>query len=252
MYDLVKVARKKVGTIPRIGGKTKRKNKTKDKPIYKIIKSLRVSYQAEEETRKKLNTPRRTWTAPSYKYSVRGHWRKLKLPYWKGHDSKGNEVLGKTWVNEYQKGTDSNDLKYGVDTREPNVVIKLKQPLSYARDTIKSYEASKFGDIETLDKEQIGQNNKTRKIIESPEPIQSISKPSADWVYEERMKLTAGLRWLILKRDNYRCVLCGKGSEDNVKLEVDHIIPVSEWGRTEESNLRTLCRECNRGKGSKT
>ena len=251
MYDLVKEERKKIGTIPLIGRKKKGKKKISSKTIYKIIKSLRVSYLAEEETRKKLNTPKRTWTAPSYKYSVKGHWRKLKYPYSKGHDSKGNEVIGKTWVNEYQKGVDSSDLKYGVDTREPNVVIKLKQPLSYARDTIKSHEASNLKSIKTLEKNQIGQKAQADKSIESSEAMRNIIKPNADWVYEERIKLTAGLRWMILKRDNYRCVICGKGAEDKVKLEVDHIIPVSEWGRTTESNLRTLCKECNRGKGSK-
>ena len=34
----------------------------------------------------------------------------------------------------------------------------------------------------------------------------------------------------VLRRDDYRCVHCGKSpKEDNFKLEVDHIIPVA-WG----------------------
>lgn len=53
----------------------------------------------------------------------------------------------------------------------------------------------------------------------------------------------------ILRRDNYRCVHCGKNpKEDNVKLEVDHIIPVAWGGKTEPNNLQTLCRTCNQGK----
>lgn len=67
----------------------------------------------------------------------------------------------------------------------------------------------------------------------------------------ERAKMTPSLRYEILKRDNFHCVLCGRGTEDGVKLEVDHIIPVSKGGKTEPSNLRTLCRDCNRGKSDK-
>lgn len=66
----------------------------------------------------------------------------------------------------------------------------------------------------------------------------------------QRKKMSPKLRYEVLKRDGFRCVLCGRGREDGVKLEVDHIIPVSKGGRTTMSNLRTLCMECNRGKGA--
>jgi 5-methylcytosine-specific restriction endonuclease McrA len=32
---------------------------------------------------------------------------------------------------------------------------------------------------------------------------------------------------------------------------MDHIVPVSKGGKTEESNLQTLCRRCNRTKARK-
>ncbi len=55
----------------------------------------------------------------------------------------------------------------------------------------------------------------------------------------------------ILRRDGYRCVHCGKNpEEDNIKLEVDHIIPVAWGGKTEPKNLQSLCRKCNQGKKS--
>jgi len=63
---------------------------------------------------------------------------------------------------------------------------------------------------------------------------------------------TAGqyhLRFLVLRRDNFRCQYCGRApKEDGVKLVVDHIIPVSEGGTNEEGNLLTSCTECKRGK----
>ncbi len=66
----------------------------------------------------------------------------------------------------------------------------------------------------------------------------------------QRSLMTDKLRYKIMKRDNFRCVICGASQKDGVKLHVDHIIPVSKGGKTIESNLRTLCDRCNLGKGA--
>lgn len=64
------------------------------------------------------------------------------------------------------------------------------------------------------------------------------------------------LRQKVLERDGYTCQHCGhKGGEkypngETVKLEVDHILPLHQKGKTEESNLWTLCSRCNAGKKS--
>ena len=62
-----------------------------------------------------------------------------------------------------------------------------------------------------------------------------------------------GLRYKILTRDRFRCVLCGaspaKGNTSD--LHVDHIYPYSLRPQHVEENLRTLCVECNLGKGAK-
>ena len=64
----------------------------------------------------------------------------------------------------------------------------------------------------------------------------------------ERALVTDELRFEVMKRDNYRCKICGASSEDGVHLHVDHIIPIAKGGKTEMSNLQTLCERCNRGK----
>jgi len=64
-------------------------------------------------------------------------------------------------------------------------------------------------------------------------------------------KVNPKLRWQILRRDNFACVLCGRKAVDRAVLEVDHIIPVVEGGSSEDSNLRTTCFECNRGRSSR-
>ena len=67
----------------------------------------------------------------------------------------------------------------------------------------------------------------------------------------ERALMTDSLRYDILRRDNFRCQICGATAQDGVKLHVDHIMPVSKGGKTIKSNLRTLCERCNMGKSDK-
>ena len=66
----------------------------------------------------------------------------------------------------------------------------------------------------------------------------------------ERAKVTPAVRFRIIQRAGGRCHICGRSAQDGVELEVDHIIPIARGGDSRESNLQTLCRECNRGKGS--
>ena len=67
----------------------------------------------------------------------------------------------------------------------------------------------------------------------------------------QRSLMSAGLRYDVMKRDEFRCVLCGREADDGVKLHVDHILPVSKGGKTVMNNLRTLCPDCNLGKSDK-
>ena len=67
----------------------------------------------------------------------------------------------------------------------------------------------------------------------------------------ERSLMTATLRYEILKRDNFRCQICGSTAQDGVKLHIDHIVPVSKGGHTTADNLQVLCDRCNFGKSDK-
>jgi hypothetical protein len=59
-----------------------------------------------------------------------------------------------------------------------------------------------------------------------------------------------GLRFTVLKRDGFACVYCGGRACDGVRLQVDHVVPWSQGGRTVLANLRSACGPCNRGKGA--
>ena len=62
-----------------------------------------------------------------------------------------------------------------------------------------------------------------------------------------RTKLNPSLRYKILQRDNFRCVLCGADSSVDT-LEVDHVNNQPDDHRP--INLRTLCHLCNFGRPS--
>ena len=69
----------------------------------------------------------------------------------------------------------------------------------------------------------------------------------------QRALMTSRLRQQIKQRDNFTCKHCGVSleQEPHLLLEIDHIVPISRGGLTEESNLQTLCWRCNRSKGAK-
>lgn len=77
------------------------------------------------------------------------------------------------------------------------------------------------------------------------------SKNCNDSQKRERQKMTLSLRYDILKRDHFRCQICGRTAVEGATLEVDHIVPISKGGKTAPDNLQTLCRDCNRGKRDK-
>ncbi len=60
------------------------------------------------------------------------------------------------------------------------------------------------------------------------------------------------LRFKVMKRDNFRCVACGRSpaKDADVELHVDHKKPWSKGGETVIENLQTLCLTCNLGKSN--
>lgn len=68
---------------------------------------------------------------------------------------------------------------------------------------------------------------------------------------EQRIRVMPSLRWQVFQRDHWRCIACGRGSQDDVILHVDHIIPRSKGGKDTLENYQTLCHECNIGKSNK-
>lgn len=78
----------------------------------------------------------------------------------------------------------------------------------------------------------------------------AVSQGRVQWAYKTekfkrlRKAMPMRLRYAVLERDGFKCVLCG--SKD--LLEIDHIKPVAFGGTDEITNLQTLCYACNQGK----
>lgn len=68
-----------------------------------------------------------------------------------------------------------------------------------------------------------------------------------DHAARERARVTAEVRRRVIARDNWSCRVCS--STEN--LEVDHYIPVSLGGTSDDVNLWTLCRPCNSAKSNR-
>ena len=95
--------------------------------------------------------------------------------------------------------------------------------------------------------------------VEKPEELESIPIPQITPMREEKdepghkTKRDIGLRlrFMVMKRDNFKCCMCGRSPATTLGLElhIDHIIPWSKGGETTFDNLQTLCSDCNLGKG---
>jgi hypothetical protein len=79
--------------------------------------------------------------------------------------------------------------------------------------------------------------------VQPPQAVPTINTPRDP---------SLALRFLVLKRDGFRCVACGRSpaTDAGVELEIDHRQPWSDGGPTIAENLQTLCFNCNRGKGA--
>jgi len=81
---------------------------------------------------------------------------------------------------------------------------------------------------------------------------QPAEQGNALWVYRAaRAAMAPSLRFSILRRDGFRCRICGRDASHGVAFEVDHIVPWSKGGADSEENLWTLCDECNAGKSAR-
>ena len=60
------------------------------------------------------------------------------------------------------------------------------------------------------------------------------------------MAVSKRTRFEVLRRDNHACRYCGRTAPE-VKLTLDHVVPVSLGGTDDPDNLVAACHDCNSG-----
>ena len=63
--------------------------------------------------------------------------------------------------------------------------------------------------------------------------------------HKELYEFSPKVKEAIFKRDNYKCVVCGRGREDGVEIHADHKKPLDKGGTNVIDNGQTLCSEHN-------
>lgn len=68
--------------------------------------------------------------------------------------------------------------------------------------------------------------------------------------HKTKRDINLRLRFLVMKRDNFKCCVCGASpaKDPSIELHIDHIVPWVKGGETVMENLQTLCSKCNLGK----
>jgi hypothetical protein len=66
-----------------------------------------------------------------------------------------------------------------------------------------------------------------------------------------RVPLPPSLRYRVLHAAGSTCAQCGRSPSNTpgLSVHVDHVVPLSQGGTDDESNLQVLCVDCNLGKG---
>lgn len=82
--------------------------------------------------------------------------------------------------------------------------------------------------------------------------VLKVACPASRTASPEKRNVSEKLRYRVLARDQFKCALCGRSpaNEPGVKLHVDHVLPFSKGGKTTFENLRSVCSQCNWGKGN--
>lgn len=82
------------------------------------------------------------------------------------------------------------------------------------------------------------------------QPSIEMDAMSAESIHKTSRSVSWRTRFLVMRRDNFKCQLCGvsPANQPGTVLVVDHIKPWAAGGETVMENLQTLCEPCNAGK----
>ena len=107
--------------------------------------------------------------------------------------------------------------------------------------------------LNLLSKERVRKNIERRKQVCATYRLKNKESISKKKKIRQQLISQGDLtrkRWKVIKEKfNNQCVCCGR-SEPDVRVCMDHIIPLSKGGDHTENNVQPLCVSCNSAKGT--
>lgn len=184
-------------------------------------------------------------TAADYDEHGKYHSRTISKRF--GTWNKALEIAGLQIANKFYSENELFEnlalvwMRLGKQPSKRDLAL-IGSPISY-----KAYER-RFGKWSLAVKAFVEYFNNLQDNQSSPQEVLQPNKP----VHQSSRDINLRTRYLVLRRDNYSCCICGASpaKDPSVELHVDHITPWSKGGSTELNNLQTLCRDCNLGKGN--
>ena len=159
-------------------------------------------------------------------------------------------------INQYRGRMKEQDLRRCEDYRNrlEKRVRELRQQEESRQKAAEAERLKKQQEQRELKRKQDAKRRQREKAKEQAriEKEKAMSEQKR-YIAAQRRLMTDSLRYDVMHRDGFQCVLCGASpsKDPNIVLHVDHIVPLAKGGKTEMSNLRTLCERCNLGKRDK-
>lgn len=160
------------------------------------------------------------------------------------------EEIERIWILLGRQPTSTDIIKHGVSKYSIDTYKRRFGGWRKALEAFVDYVNSDNTE-EIPDEFDIPMNVATDSLSKSnsePNPNQQARKPG----HFTSRNINLRMRFLVMKRDNFKCCMCGRSPATTVGLElhIDHIIPWSKGGETIIDNLHTLCSDCNLGKSN--
>lgn len=122
-------------------------------------------------------------------------------------------------------------------------ILKINEITKFIRDHIKYH-----NDIIDLENKNLEELKNFSDIFQ-----EEIKDQTNDInIKQKRTNINKATRYFIFKKAGFKCQCCGMrpSSENDIQLNIDHIIPFSKGGKNSIENYQVLCNKCNASKSN--